>query len=82
LRREGPRFVYITPDHSSLPGMERSGDCPPEVYQALLDGSAGYRLAAHFPTPTLLPSALARPRLDYPAVSPPVRIFERESAAP
>ena len=77
LERDGPRFVYVTPDHSSLPGMERSADCPPEVYRALLDGSAGYRLAAYFPTPTLLPPFLARPRLDYPAVSPPVRIFER-----
>lgn len=81
LRHEGPRFVYVTPDHSSQPGMERSADCPPEVYQALLDGSAGYRLAAYFPTPTLLPAPLHRPRLDYPAVSPPVRIFERISQA-
>jgi len=77
LRRQGPRFVYVTPDHSSQPGMERSADCPPEVYRALLDGSAGYRLAAYFPTPALLPAPLHRPRLDYPAVSPPVRIFER-----
>lgn len=77
LRRDGPRFVYVTPDHSSKPGLEHSGDCPPEVYRALLDGSAGYRLATYFPTPALLPSALRRPRLDYPAVSPPVRIFER-----
>lgn len=81
LRRGGPRFVYVTPDLSSQPYMERSGDCPPEVYRALLDGSAGYRLAAHFPTPTLLPAPFKRPRLDYPAVSPPVRIFERNSPA-
>jgi hypothetical protein len=81
LRREGPRFVYVTPDHTSQPGMVRSADCPPEVYQALLDGSAGYRLAAYFPTPTLIPAPLHRPRLDYPAVSPPVRIFERTSPA-
>ncbi len=77
LMREGPRFIYVTPDHSSQPGMEHSGDCPPEVYRALLDGTAGYRLAAYFPTPTILPVAFSRPRLDYPAVSPPVRIFER-----
>jgi hypothetical protein len=77
LRHEGPRFIFVTPDHTSQPGVERSGDCPPEIYDALLDGSAGYRLAAHFTTPTLLPGPLVRPRLDYPAVSPPVRIFER-----
>jgi hypothetical protein len=77
LKREGPRFVYVTPDHSSRPSMERSADCPPEVYEALLDGSAGYRLAAYFPTPTLLPAMLGRPPLDHPAVSPPVRLFER-----
>jgi hypothetical protein len=82
LRSAGPRFVYVTPDHSSRPGMERSGDCPPEVYEALMNGSAGYRLAAYFPTPSLIPALLGRPRLDYPAVSPPVRIFERASDAP
>lgn len=77
LKREGPRFIYVTPDHSSQPGMEHSADCPPEVYRALLNGTAGYRLAAQFATPTLLPFGLTRPRLDYPSVSPPVRIFEK-----
>jgi hypothetical protein len=82
LEREGPRYVYVTPDHSSQPGMEYSGDCPPEVYEALMDGSAGYRLAAYFPTPTLMPRPFERPRLDYPSVSPPVRIFERVQENP
>lgn len=77
LQREGPRFVVIVPDWTSGRTLERSGDCPPEVYDALLNGSAGYRLAAHFTTPALLPAALARPPLDYWTVAPPVRIFVR-----
>lgn len=81
LRREGPRFVYVTPDHSSQPFMERSGDMPQAVFDGLADGTAGYRLAAHFTTPTILPAPFKRPRLDYPAVSPPVRIFERVATA-
>ena len=75
---DAPRFIYISPDHTVSPdGLERSADCPPEVYQALIDGSAGYRLAARFPTPRLFPSLLKRPPLDHPGISPPVQIFER-----
>jgi hypothetical protein len=58
--------------------MQHSADCPPEVYAALLDGSAGYALAAHFTPPTLMPKLLQHPRLDYPSVAPPVRIFVRK----
>jgi len=81
MKREGPRFIYVTPDQTSDPGMVRSRDCPPEVYQALEDGSAGYQLAAYFPTPTLLPGFLHRPHLDH-SLSPPVRIFMRRAGEP
>ncbi len=79
LRREGPRFIVIVPDWSSGRTTEYSGDCPPEVFEALTNGSVGYRLAAHFTTPSLLPGVLARPRLDYQTVAPPIRIFVRDA---
>ena len=76
LASEGPEYVIEIPDWTSG-SAERSGDCPPEVWAALMDGSLGYTLVAHFPSPSLLPSPLRRPRLDNPSVAPPVRIFAR-----
>ena len=78
LAAEGPEYVVIIPDAYSKPGMDRSGDCPPEVYDALTRGATGYRQVAFFPTPSLLAGPFRRPYLDYPSVSPPVRIFARE----
>ena len=80
LAAEGPEFVIVIPDWTSFPGMQRSADCPPEVFEALLDGSVGYREAAHFPRRTLLPSPLSRPPFDNPSVGPPVRIFVKEDS--
>jgi 4-amino-4-deoxy-L-arabinose transferase-like glycosyltransferase len=77
LVSNGPAYVVITPDVTSNPGMERSGDCPPEVFRALVDGKTPYKLAVFFPTPSILPAWFRRPRLDNPSVAPPVRIFER-----
>jgi Dolichyl-phosphate-mannose-protein mannosyltransferase len=77
LATRGPEFVIVIPDWTSPPGMERSADCPPEVYAALLEGRIGYRLVAHFATPSVLPGSLRRPPLDNPSVSPPVRLFAR-----
>jgi hypothetical protein len=53
--------------------------CPPEIYRGLLEGTLGYQLAAQFEPPPLLPW-VRRPRLDYPSVNPPVRIFSRLAA--
>jgi hypothetical protein len=78
LLKDGPAYLIVVPDWTSRPGMQHSADCPPEVYAALLDGSAGYALAAHFTPPTLMPKLLQHPRLDYPSVAPPVRIFVRK----
>jgi hypothetical protein len=78
LLREGPKFVIVIPDWTSRAGIEHSADCPPEVYAALLDGTAGYALAAYFEPPSLLPHPLHRPRFDNPSVAPPVRIFVRK----
>jgi hypothetical protein len=76
LRGEGPEYVLLIPDWTSKPGMGRSEDCLPVIHQALVDGSAGYVPVASFERKSFLPECL-RPRLDSPAVSPPVRIFAR-----
>ncbi|MGH9938667.1 MAG: ArnT family glycosyltransferase [Blastocatellia bacterium] len=77
LAREGPEYVVIIPDWTSQPGMERSADCPPEVYAALKDGAIGYGQAAFFAPRSLLSGWRSRPPLDNPSVCPPVRIFAR-----
>jgi 4-amino-4-deoxy-L-arabinose transferase-like glycosyltransferase len=77
LASDGPEFVVVIPDWTSRKGMPRSADCPPEVFEALKDGSLGYRRAAYFPTRVLIGGPLRRPPLDNPAVCPPVRIFAR-----
>jgi hypothetical protein len=78
LATEGPEFVFITPDVTSKPGVPYSGDCPPEVYNALMQGRTNYTQVAYFPTPTILPEWFRRPRLDYPSVAPPVWLFARK----
>jgi hypothetical protein len=77
LSKEGPEYVAIIPDWTSRPGMDRSADCPPEVYAALREGFVGYGEAAFFPTRSLLGGWRLRPPLDNPSVCPPVRIFAR-----
>ncbi len=79
LSEDGPDYVTIIPDWTSQPGMERSADCPPEVYNALREGSIGYIEVAYFPTRSLFPGRRLRPPLDNPSVCPPVRIFARRN---
>lgn len=79
LRAEGPEYVVLVPDWTSKPGMERSEDCPPEVERALVDGSAGYVLAARFERRPCLPAPLRLRWLDSEMVAPPVRIFQRRA---
>ncbi|MGH9861440.1 MAG: hypothetical protein ACRD5F_15595, partial [Candidatus Acidiferrales bacterium] len=80
-RSRQPDLIILLPDHSSSPGAPYNVTCPPEVYRGLLEGAYGYRLAAAFETPPLLPW-VRRPALDYPSVNPPVRIFARVNPAP
>ncbi len=82
LRRQGPQYLIVIPDWTSRPGAPHSGDCPADVYTALVGGQAGYALKAYFPSPALAPGALGRPALDYPTVAPPVRIFARADSIP
>jgi len=83
LATEGPEFVIGIPDFTGKPDtFDPSGDCPPEVDAALRAGTAGYTQAVFFPTPSLLPHWIRRPRLDYPTVAPPVRIFARNDLVP
>ncbi len=69
-----PAFVLVIPDHSSKPGQPYDNTMPPRLYEALLRGDRGYRLAALFQTPRLF-SWIAPIPLDYPVVNPPIRVF-------
>lgn len=77
LVQNGPEYLLIIPDATSRKGMDRSGDCPPEVYDALVKGRVPYAQAAFFPRRHLPFNPLRRPFLDNPSVCPPVRIFVR-----
>ncbi len=77
----GPELLAVIPDWTSKPGMQRSEDCPQEVFDALETGTAGYELVAYFPPPRLLPGPLARPVLDSPCVAPSVRLYARDDVA-
>jgi hypothetical protein len=77
----GPEFLVIIPDWTSKPEMPHSGDCPPDVYTALMTGAVGYTQVAYFPPPALLPASIRRPPLDNPSVAPPVRVFARHDTA-
>lgn len=77
LSNGGPEYVVEIPDATSPRGTERSGDCPQDVYEALVGGTVGYSQVAFFPTRHLLSGMFKRPALDNPSVCPPVRIFAR-----
>jgi hypothetical protein len=77
LRAERPEYVIEIPDWTSTPGMEHSAYCPTGLYRYLLEGKGEYRPVAYFPARSLFSGILKRPRMDYPSVSPAVRIFVR-----
>jgi len=74
-RERQPRFVLLMPDYTN-PGKPYASTCPPATFRALEDGTMGYKPAALFQSPPLLPF-VSRPPLDYPVVNPPIRIYER-----
>lgn len=73
-RTRRPRFITLMPDYTSRPGEPYPATCPPAIFDDLERGRLGYVRARHFETPRLLPW-LRRPRLDYPVVNPPIRIY-------
>jgi hypothetical protein len=74
-RRDPPRYVLVIPDHTSRPGEPYDASMPPALYDSLMAGRAGFRLAALIQTPVFLRWPRTPP-LDYPSVNPPIRIFE------
>ncbi len=72
-----PRFVLVSPDLTSVAaGGPFNISMPPSLYARMVQGETPYALVETFETPPLLPW-IHRPALDYPSVSPPVRIFAR-----
>ncbi len=73
-RASPPEAIIIIPDYLSAAGSEIGGACPPEAFEALMNGEAGFHLATKLTAPSLVPF-VGRPPLDYPTVSPPIWIF-------
>ncbi len=76
-KQRKPKFIIIMPDHSSPEGVLHSHTCPPQIFDKLMEGRLGYRMAALFQSPPQL-SWIGYPELDYPTVNPPIHIFERK----
>jgi 4-amino-4-deoxy-L-arabinose transferase-like glycosyltransferase len=74
-RHSPPRYVLVIPDHTSRPNLPYDASVPPTLYDSLVAGTAGFRLAALIQTAPLLRWP-RRPPLDYPSVNPPIRVFE------
>lgn len=74
-RADPPAYVLIIPDHTSPPGVPYSHSVPSQLFEKLESGESAFRPAAIFATPELFPW-LNKPKLDYPSVNPPIRIFE------
>lgn len=71
VRDSGARYVLVIPDYSSPRDVERSLYLPLPTYEALQDGSLGYRRVARFDTRPLLGR-----RMKYlPIINPPVQVF-------
>jgi hypothetical protein len=74
-RLREPALVIVIPDHSSLwPDAPFDASVPPALFRQLESDSLPWRRLALFQTAPLLPW-VRRPRLDYPMVNPPVRIY-------
>jgi hypothetical protein len=69
-----PRFIVLSPDHTSRPGEPYAHTVPPVIYDDLESGRLGYVRARLFQAPPLL-GILPRPPLDHGSVNPPVRIY-------
>lgn len=71
LQQKRVRFVIISPDAWSDPGMDRCWLIADSIYAKLQDGSLGYERLARFCTEPLL----GQPLKYLPIVNPPAQIF-------
>jgi hypothetical protein len=69
-----PRFIVLSPDHTSRPGEPYAHTVPPVIFDDLESGRLGYVRARLFQAPPLI-GILSRPPLDHGSVNPPVRIY-------
>ena len=72
-----PKMILVIPDHSTRsPGLPYDATVPPALFRALEAGQLTYRRVARFQSESLIPW-IRTPRLDYPAVNPPIRVYAR-----
>ena len=72
-----PRVIVVIPDHSTRsPGLPYDATVPPALFRALEAGQLPYRRVALFQSESLIPW-VRTPRLDYPTVNPPIRVYAR-----
>jgi hypothetical protein len=80
LARRRPKFVIVVPDHTSAGDTEHPANLPPQLFASLVEQRLPLRLVASFRTPPLFPW-LGEPRLDYPSMNPPIRVFAWSDAS-
>jgi hypothetical protein len=90
IRERRPEYIIAMPEDTDElrnrvewregPLSVRNAYVPAPLFAALADGSLGYRLAARFQTPRLLPWSY-RPHLSYATVNPPIHLFARTDLA-
>ncbi|MEQ9495592.1 MAG: glycosyltransferase family 39 protein [Deltaproteobacteria bacterium] len=70
-----PKFIVLMPDHAAKHGPFHH-TCPPQTFRDLESGALGWDRVQLFQTPSLFPW-VQRPKLDYPVVNPPIRIYAK-----
>ncbi len=73
-----PKFIVIMPDHAAKHGPHHH-TCPPQTFADLESGALGWDRVALFQTPSLIPW-VQRPKLDYPVVNPPIRVYAKRGS--
>jgi hypothetical protein len=71
LEQNSIRYVLVSPDAWSDPGMDRSWFLPVDIYNALKNGSLGYQRLAVFSPPSLLGYAIRY----LPIINPKVQVY-------
>lgn len=71
LEQKSVKYVLVSPDAWSDPGMDRSWFLPIDIYNDLKNGTLGYQRLAVFPAPTLLGHAIKY----LPIINPKVQVY-------